>query len=284
MLEGYPWNSTEGATNPTWSTLDRFRHNYANGSYHKAFEEPVIVEATNAGYILKFTADGYAPFISRVIGPEEGNVQLDVSLRPAKDVTVTVYQPDAQLAIHADVGLVQPLSQLRLLYGGISHANLQSAGTLLVTDGNGQFTLEPDDSIQRVIVYSPDGYAEAKPAELFAHPVMHLQPLGRLEVVCSPATNSVEAREYEVEFGGGSLQTAYFDYGIAQFKPDSSGRIVVDKLPPGNHKLARIYVTIQSPTSKSWSTGDQTPFEIRPGETTTLDFGALEHSVTARFQ
>ena len=284
MLEGYPWNSPDGSTNPTWSTLDRFRHNYSNGSYRKIFDEPVIVEATNAGYILKFSAEGYAPFISRVIGPDEGNVQLDVSLRPAKAATVTVYKPDAQLAIHADVGLVQPLSHLRLFFGGISHENLQSSGTLLVTDGNGQFTLEADDSIQRVIVYSPDGYAEAKPAELLANPVMHLQPLGRLEVVCSPATNSTEPRDYEVEFGGGSLETAYFDYDISQFKPDANGRFIVDKLPPGNHKLARIHITIDSPTSKSWSTGDETPFEILAGETTTLDLGALEHIVTARFE
>src|SRR6185312_15700584 len=162
--------------------------------------------------------------------------------------------------------------------------NVQSAGTLLVTDGNGQFSLEPDDAIKRVIVYSPDGYAEATPAELFAHPVMHLQPLGRLEVVCTPSTNSVDPRDYEVEFSGGSMQTAYFDYGVAQFKPDASGRIVVDKLPPGKHKLVRIYITVQSPTSSSWSDGDKTPFEIRPGETTTLDFNALEHTVTARFQ
>jgi RNA polymerase sigma factor (sigma-70 family) len=285
MIEGYPQgNPADGKTNATWSTIDRYTHNYANGSYHEQFDEPVVLAATNAGYILKFTANGYAPFISRVIGAEEGSVRLDVSLRPARDVTVTVYKPDAQLATRADVGLVQPLSQLRLLYGGISHANLQSAGTLLVTDGNGQFTLGPDDSIQRVIVYSPDGYAEATPAELFANPVMHLQPLGRLEVICSPTTNSVESRDYEVEFAGGSMQTVCFDYDISQFKPDSNGRIFVDKLPPGNHKLARIYITVASPTSKWWSDGDKTPFEIRPGETTTLDFSTLEHTVTARFQ
>jgi len=285
MLEGYPQQSPmDGKTNPTWSTIDRYRHSYANGTFHEQFDEPVILASENAGYILKFTADGYAPFVSRVIGAEEGTVQLDVSLRPAKEVMVTVYKPDAQLAVRADVGLVQALSQLRLFYGGISHANLQSAGTLLATDGNGQFKLEPDDSIQRVIVYTPDGYAEGTPAELLANPVMHLQPLGRLEVLCSPATNSAEAREYEIEFGGGSMQTVTFDYDISQFKPDSNGRIVVDKLPPGNHKLARLYVTITSPTSKSWSTGEQTPFEIRSGETTTLDLGALEHTVTARFQ
>jgi hypothetical protein len=80
------------------------------------------------------------------------------------------------------------------------------------------------------------------------------------------------------------MQTAYFDYGISQFKPDPNGRIIVDKLPPGKHKLARIQITVISPTEKSWSTGDQTPFEIRPGETTTLDFGSLEHTVTARFE
>ena len=62
----------------------------------------------NRGYILKFMADGYASFVSRVFGPDEGDVELNVTLRRAVIATVTAYNPNGQPATDADVGLVSP--------------------------------------------------------------------------------------------------------------------------------------------------------------------------------
>lgn len=285
ILEGFPqWNPMDGSTNPMWSTFERFQHDFANGTYHQSFEEAVIMGTKNPGYFLKFSADGYAPFISRVIGPDEGNVQMDVLLRPTKEVFVTVYKPDGRPAAGADVGLVLPNSRLRLTLGGFSHENIQNGGTLLLTDGEGRFKLAEDDSVLRMIVISPDGYAEASPAALLANPAMHMQALGRLEAVCAAAAAPAESRQYTLELGGGSFETVSLNFDLSHVKTDSEGRITIDKLPPGKHKLARTFPTKVSPTTTSWMTGDKIPFEIRPGETTTLNIGELEHTVTARLQ
>jgi len=285
LIEGFPqWSPRDGKTNPIWSTIEPFHHDYTGGTYQQRFETPLIGGTKNPGYFLKFTADGYAPFVSRVIGPDEGNVQLDVSLRPAKDVLVTVYQPDGALAVHADVGLVQAASRLALRFTGFSRANVQSGGGLLLTDSEGRFKLSDDSSILRVIVISPGGYAEATPAELLANPVMRMQAYGRLEAVCAPAAAPAEARQYTLQLGGGSVETVSYDFDTSHVKTDSDGRIIIEKIPPGKHYLARTSILKLSPTSTAWMTGDRTSFEIRPGETTTLDLGASEHTVTARIQ
>jgi RNA polymerase sigma factor (sigma-70 family) len=283
ILEGYPqWNPSDGKTNPVWATIDRFHHDFGGGLYRQSFEEAVINGSKNPGYMLKFTADGYAPFISRVVGPDEGSVQLDVLLRPTKDLFVTVYKPDGQVAVNVDVGLAQPASHLSLFGGGISRANVQSGGTLVQTDSKGRFKLPEDSSIQRVIAYSPDGYAEATPSMLSTNSVMQMQPVGRLEVILPTATASSEPRNYTLEFGGGSPQSVAFDFQL-NLKTNVQGGFTFESLPPGKHKLVR-YFPFVSETSSGWSSGDKLPFEIRPAETTTLDLGALEHTVTARLQ
>ena len=282
VVEGYPeWTPMNNSTNPVWSTLDRFQHNFAGGTYHLGFEEAVIGGTKNPGYILKFSADGYAPFISRVIGPDEGNVQMEVTLRPSKTVFVTVYKPDGQVAADADVGLVEATSRLSLRQDGFSHENVQSAGTLLITDANGRFKLPEDSAVLRVIAMSSDGYAEGLPSSLSANPVMKMQAMGRLEVVSSAAAASTEPRTYNVELGGGSLQTVAFDFNFSR-KTDAQGHLTFEKLPPGKHKLVRIVPFKFSETSSGWTSADKTSFEIHPGETTTLNLD--EHAVTARIQ
>jgi RNA polymerase sigma factor (sigma-70 family) len=282
LTQGHPeWNPMNGTTNPVWSTIDRFHHDFANGTYRQQFTEAVIQGINNPGYFLKVTADGYAPFVSRIIGANEGNVQLDVKLNPAQDPKVTVYKPDGQLAANADVSLVEPDSRLLLSFNGFSHAGVQTSGRLLITDNDGQFTLTDDASVKRVIVISPDGYAEATPAALHTNPVMKMQPLGRLEIICAASAAPAAPRDYAIEFGGGSPQTISFDRDASKIRTDSAGHITIEKLLPGKHKLVRIH-PFTTENGDGWSYGDKTPFEIKPGQTTTLDLAQLEHTVTAR--
>jgi RNA polymerase sigma factor (sigma-70 family) len=285
IVQGWPeQNPVNDTTNAEWSTIGRFWLDFAHGAYTNTFEEAVIGGAENRGYILKFQADGYAPFISRVIGPDEGNVQLDVVLHRAVAAVVKVNQPDGQPASNADVGLVFPGARLWLGLGGFNRQNVQTGGSLLRTDANGSFELPPDDSIVRVIVASPDGYAEATPAALSASSVMQLQPWGRLEVICVSGGKPAAGREYQLELGGGSGETVSFDFQMSRVKTDEQGQLLVSQLPPGRHQLTRLYVQSRTEHSSSWESGDKTPFEIRPGETTTLNLGASNYTVTARLQ
>jgi RNA polymerase sigma factor (sigma-70 family) len=284
IIEGYPsWNPRDNSTNPIWGVFERFTHDFSNGTFHQSFSEPVISGQKNPGYFLKFTADGYAPFVSRMIAADEGTVQLDVALRPAKEVVVTVLKPDGGVAVAADVGLVEANARLSLAGAGFERRNIQSGGTLLMTDGDGQFKLPEDDAILRVIVASPDGYAESTRAALPTNNVMQLQPWGSLDVTCVAAGKPIVGRDYMVEFGGGAMETVSFDFERSRVKTDEQGHFSVETLPPGKHKLLRIY-PFKTERGNGYRHGDKIEFEIRPGETTQLNPSASEHTVFGRWQ
>ena len=285
LVQGWPGrNPVAGTTNVQWSTIGRFWLDFQNGAYTNSFEEGVLGGTKNPGYILKFMADGYAPFVSRVIGADEGDVQLNVNLHRAAATLVTVNKPDGQPAGNADVGLVSPGACLSLGLGGFNRQNVQSGGSLLRTKADGTFELPPDDSITRVMVASPDGYAEAAPTALSANPVLQLQPWGQLQVACFSGGKPAVGREYELELGGGSSDAVAFDFGMSRVKTDEQGRFLVSQLPPGRHQLIRIYLQPKIGNTTSWMNGDKTPFEIQPGVTTTLNLGASNYTVTARLQ
>ena len=95
-------------TNIHWHTTAGTWQDFAGGTYRYSFENEADGDPKNGGYVLKFTADGHMPLISRVIGPEEGEVELNVSLQPAAAVTVSVLNPDGRPATGTDIGLVFP--------------------------------------------------------------------------------------------------------------------------------------------------------------------------------
>ncbi len=244
-----------GTTHIEWARFDRFWVDYTNGTYRYSCDEPLQrrLDGENPGYVLKFEAAGYASHVSRIIGPDEGFVQLDVELRPATNTTVTVFKPDGQPAALADVGFYYPGSRLQLAFGGLSR-EASPGGAHAQTDKSGTFELRPDDSIDRVLVVCPDGYAEATPAVLIASPTLQLQSWGRLEVTGLDSCS--------FEFGNGLLLPTH-SARLENRQPASPPQTkLFPKLPPGHHTLVR-----KSPEQ-------QIPFEIRAGETTTLDLSA----------
>lgn len=251
-----------GITNVAWARFDRFWKEFSNGTYRYSCDEPLQRngDGENRGYILKFEAAGYASQVSRIIRPDDGMVQMDVALRPAANTPVKVFKPDGRLAANADVGLFFPGSPLQLIAGGLSR-EAGPGGSHLVTDKEGTFELRPDDSVSRVMVVCAEGYAEASPSVLVAHPEMQMQPWGSLEVTGMAAGES--GTNYSFEFGNQMLLGTHYARFEDRSKTAAQGVRVFSKLPPGHHKLA------------SWPPGVETPFEIRSGETTKLDLTAI---------
>ena len=201
---GWPSSNFDGTTGTQWSTIDRFWISFAGGKYRHSYEEGVISGTANRGYVLKFEAEGYAPFISRVIAADEGEVTLEVKLKAASVTTVTVLQPDGALAIGADVGFVSPGARLSLSPGGFSRQNVQSGGSLRATDGEGKFQLPADEAINRVIAAGPAGYVEVPRAALAENPIMQLQPWGRIEGMYSSGGQPAADREFLLQYAQGS--------------------------------------------------------------------------------
>ena len=279
---GYPGLSN-GTTDAAWARFDRFWVEFTNGNYLYRCDEPLVRGGENRGYILKFEAEGHAAYVSRIIRPDETDVQLDAALRPATNTTVTVFKPDGWPAVHADVGLVFPGLPLDLVPGGLSRHEAPG-GSLMATDKKGTFELRPDDSVARVIVVCADGYAEATPAALVANPIMQLQPWGRLEVSGMTPAGRAAGRNYTFEFGGGWLVESSTSAFADSPGTGGQGKTVFSHFPPGRHKVVRLHLRPVEDKWRNWAIGEKTPFEIRPGETTTLDLAASTYTVTAQLR
>jgi len=288
IAQGWPnWNPADNTTNAQWSTIGRFWLDFSGGTYSKTFEESVMGGSVNRGYFLKFMAEGYQPFVSRLIAASEGEVELNVTLHPAQATSIAITAPNGRVAAFADVGMVAPGAHLELVPGGFSRENVQTGGALLQADKNGTFTLPSDPAVTRVIAASTDGYAEATPAELTANPILRLQPWGRLDAMIFSGGKPASGREYTLKLMGGSRET--IDFQFLHLPTDAQGKLVIEKLPPGKLGLTPV-ISIQSSEESgashaSWSHGEpKTFFEIHPGETTRLDLGVSNCTVTAHLQ
>jgi len=271
------WPSPDHATgkmNALWSAIDRFWLTFTGGEYRHAFEEPLVVGTENRGYLLKFEADGYAPFVSRLLGANEGEVRLDVILRPAAAMTVTVTKPDGRPAANADVGLVASGARLQIIPGGFSRSHMDNGGSLLTCDRQGQFRLPADDSINRVIVACADGYAEATRASLAADPSIRLQPWGRLEGTSYAADKPAAGRQFQLQFMDRDSTTVTFDFNAYRVETDADGHFAFPKAPPGHFRLRRLMPRPAAEAGATiWEFGESTEVEILPGKTSTVNPG-----------
>jgi hypothetical protein len=259
---------------PQWNSIDRFCLTFAGGKFREVWEEPALMATPNPGYIFKFDADGYKPFVTRAVALDEGEVRLDVFLHPGASSVITIMLPDGNPAPGVAVGLVGLGTQLSLTPGGFARGNNQSPGSLIDTDDQGHFSLPPDDSISKVMAASASGYAEASTEALSMNPVMILQPWGRLEGTWLekglPATN----RAILFQLGSGDRTSVSTDFDTYQVKTDAGGHFIFNQVPSGQHELVQLIEMQlpQAPLGKAWIHQPLTNVDIRAGDTTTITF------------
>lgn len=269
IITGWPdENPIAHTTNATWSTLDRFWLSFDGGKFNYSYEEPVLA-TTDPQFMFKFEADGYAPFITRPVKATEYNVQFNVTLTPAVSAEISVLAPDGTPGSGADVGLVSPGARISLIPGGISHNNIQSGGTIFLTDNHGQFALPPDPGITKVVVANSQGYAEATPAELAANPVMNLLPWGRIEGTYLTNDQAVANCTLSLEDGSRNAEAFSFDSSF-QVKTDNNGQFVFPRVPPGTRLVTRTIYFKNLDGDTGWTERPLQKVTVSPGATATL--------------
>jgi hypothetical protein len=271
IITGCPTtDTTTGATGAEWSTIDRFWLKFQGGTFHYTYTEPVVGGAPNPGYIFKFEADGYAPFVTRPVASDEGSVEFNVTLRPSASASITVLLPDGQPAVAADVGLVSTGSRLDFQPGGFSHENIQSAESLLATDKAGRFSLSADPTVTEIVIAHPEGFAQTTPADLAAATTIQLQPWSRVEGTLLFDGQPASGRDVALRLENDDFQTIYADYDKFKSTTDSAGHFVFPQAPPGARQLALMVTVEVHPNGRSWSNVALTNLDLPPGETVTV--------------
>jgi len=269
VKESFPPEQTaDGAVQPRWSDIDGFWLSFTGGEFRHALEETVSGDASR-GYVFRFEAEGHAPFVTRVYQADEGEVRLEVQLRPVLDIAAVTYTPDGRVANGAQVGLVAPGSDLHLVPGGFAGDLGYALAWLRRADAAGRFVVPDDESVQRVVIAHPEGYAEVTLGELRKARTVRLDPWARVDGLWQVNGQPVTNGEVRLQWSRPRVNAPALDLFLAH--TDANGHFAFAQIPPGTFEL------------QTWQTGSErraerddlkaTTFDARSGETNQVFLG-----------
>jgi hypothetical protein len=221
-------------------------------------EEMVVGGSVNRGYVFRFEAEGYKPFITRAYQADEGEVRLDAELEPAQEILAMVFRPDGTPASKAQVALIAPGSEVRLRSGGFAGDLGHALAWLRQADGDGWFVVPDDHAVEHVIVASPEGYAQTSAEELAKARAVRLAPWSRIEGVIKSAGHPIPEAEVRLLW---QSPASGLRFDVPSIRSDGQGRFSFQQVPPGTFQVEVGGRLVE----------DQ--IAVLPGETVTVDLG-----------
>lgn len=260
---------------PYFSEMDRFVLNFAGGEFRHTYDEAVTL-GENKGYLLRFEADGYEPFVSRLIAPDEGYVELQINLHPASNRSLAVLNPDGTPAAWTDVGLLDLAkgSCLGLAPGGFERYHYQRTdGALQQTDANGILKLRSSDDIHWIAAANAVGYLETNVDGLADGASVQLQPWGRIEGTLPDSGKRRTNEEVWIQLiPVPPLMNAIMAGLSFHVTADTAGNFVLPRVPPGRIWVMFGVKTPTSATTWSYGGGKTKTVEVDAGETVNVSF------------
>jgi RNA polymerase sigma factor (sigma-70 family) len=276
---GWPEQDPDGSPTIRWSTIDRFWPSFTRGEFRHSLEEPVIGGTTNRGYVFRFEAAGYAPFVTRAYGADEGEVTLDIRLHRAEETPVAISTPAGRPANDAQIALLAPGNQLRLTPGGFSTLGSMGSTCLRKADAQGQFVLPKDDAVQRIAIAHPEGYLECPADDLRQSRAVRLQPWAHVEGVWLEQGQPVANREVSLDFSHKVERALSLEYSAYRTETDDHGHFAFPQIPAG---LFDVMFWGESADQHGARFGRHAlSVEARPGETNQVILGAADSAGAA---
>lgn len=246
-------NAPEGAAKIQWSNLNAHPTEFLGGKYQLNVDHDCI---------LKFDVDGFAPSLTRVIRAIEGIVHLNVTLKKARMVQVIL--PDGSPARDAVVDLLyaggnmRPFASTGLISGGPGAIQCFIADQ---ANGQGQYKHPEDPSLQRLMIFHPEGFINLAAADASLQRTISLEKWGRIEGIC--LSNGEPSPKGQLILQMGTDQNDSLHPESLPCSVDEQGRFVIQKAPPGMHRLSWI---IPSPDGQGSQPVSVARITVRPGE------------------
>ncbi|MBN1345328.1 MAG: M48 family metalloprotease [Phycisphaerae bacterium] len=156
-----------------------------------------------------------------------------------------------------------------------------------VTDSAGQFSLRRPEGAFALAAIHDSGYREITGEEFAKTGRILLQPWGRVEGVlkigAKPAAGETVTLMYETTLPDGHNGVRL--HHDCQAKTDASGHFVLEKLPPGEHRVARSILEATFPDGGGrYGFAQMVPVTIEPGKTVKVELGGRGRAVVGRLR
>jgi hypothetical protein len=217
--------------------------------------------------VIRIDAEGYAPYVSKPIAKDAGEVDLDVKLLRDGGINGKVLTPNAHWADGAQVAICTWSCEVCVEKGELRYAagHGLKLGTLTTSGANGAFHLPPEIDPWVVVVAHDSGYAEVTAAEFATSKTIDLKPWARLEVTYAPGGKGVPDQMFSVGAGRGDVDVVlhYNDSAVT----DADGKFVLERVAPVTLYAQPFFKTGEGSVSLLWFSGLISP---EAGKTTRL--------------
>jgi hypothetical protein len=265
MEAGIPGPKPQSESRIHWSGIARHSARFGGASFRHSFEEPLAIGLPNPGYILRFNAEGYSPFITRVIQPDEGEVAFDILLESGEDRIIQTLLPNDEPAVHADIKFIRD-GELPL---DISNGRLprETNKQVVSTNAKGEFQLNYNHSIKEILIVHPEGIASVSAEQTRNAGKIQLLPWGRIEgqYVSETLKDGMELIVQQLTSSNNFIQLA----PEPGSKLDSTGKFMIERVPPGRLRFM-LRTRTDNPQGESWNWSPLTTMDISPGSTSDI--------------
>ncbi|MGD0388343.1 MAG: carboxypeptidase regulatory-like domain-containing protein [Tepidisphaeraceae bacterium] len=229
------------------------------------------------GIAVKIEAPGYLPAESRIVKSDEGDVTLDLKMKPGKDLILTVQTADGKPVAGATAAMALPGSQVFINSSREIQNNMNSSQT---SGADGRIDFPPQTGNFKIAVIADAGYAETDQDALAKSPVVTLSPWGRIEgrmLVGSKPATGVNVDVFSSRSMGYDPQEPRI-FNQLSAKTDDDGKFVLDRVPPGSWTIGR-RVTL---SNNSWTDAAIQSVEVDPGKTVSVQVGGTGRAVVGK--
>jgi thiol-disulfide isomerase/thioredoxin len=188
-------------------------------------------------------APGYEPQISRALTGVDSHTN-DFALKRGKGLSGVVLLPDGSPAVGASLTIIEKGDSGYMDQSGQVRGS-GGSGDVVRSDTQGRFEFMPKLEPDKLFVTHEQGFGEAKVANIAKDGKITLQKWARVKGVMrvgekGNADASVRLMSnYEAEPDPDG-RAAYFSFSL-KAEPDADGNFVIEKVPPGEHRLAVEY-------------------------------------------
>ena len=235
-------------------------------------------------YVILVEAEGYLPAKSQPQAVKDGNKTLDFALKKGSGPSGAIRLADGRPAAYAMVYYCTLRDGVYIDKPGETRQDVTRAAQVRA-DEKGRFSLPTQHDAHSIIVLHDEGFAEVKAESLQSSTNVVLAPWGRVEgqllVGTKPAADETIC-----------VQTMHYRYGdgVRSFVPlslwllaqtDADGRFVIEKVPPGERKIAR-RLSFRKGKPGTIPETHAFPLNVKAGETTRVTIGGMGRPVVGR--